>query len=156
MFPKMRRFKQEIPKEKCIEILKKEPRGVLAMSDIDGYPYALPMDHYYEDGKLYFHGAKVGTKIDLLKKQNKVSFCVMDSGVQKGNHWSLMIQSVVCFGKVSFIDDEQEAEKIVRRLAAKYNSNQNEIDEEVLRAKARLQVFVLTIESMTGKLVNEA
>lgn len=156
MFPKMRRFKQEITKEKCIEILKKEPRGVLAMSEIDGYPYALPMDHYYEDGKLYFHGAKVGTKIDLLQKQNKVSYCVMDSGVQKENHWSLMIQSVVVFGKVSFINDEQEAEKIVRRLAAKYNSNQKEIDEEVLRAKERLQVFALEIDSMTGKLVNEA
>ena len=151
MFPKMRRFKQEISKEECIEILKREPRGVLAMSDIDGYPYALPMNHYYEDGKLYFHGAKIGTKIELLKKQNKVSFCVMDQGRQKEDHWSLLIQSVVIF-----VDDQEEAEKIVRRLASKYNSDQKEVEEEVERAKARLQVFVLHIDSMTGKLVNEA
>ncbi len=156
MFPKMRRFKQEISKEECIEILKKEPRGVLAMSDIEGYPYALPMNHYYEDGKIYFHGAKIGTKIELLKKQNKVSFCVMDQGRQKENHWSLLIQSVVIFGHVEFVEDQEEAEKIVRRLASKYNSNQKEIEEEVERAKARLQVFVLHIDSMTGKLVNEA
>lgn len=156
MFPKMRRFKQEISKEKCIEILKEEPRGVLALSDIDGYPYALPINHYYEDGKLYFHGAKIGTKIELLKKNNKVSFCVMDKGYQKENHWSLMINSVIVFGHIEFLEDEQEAEAIVRRLAAKYNSNQEEIDDEVQRAKPRLQILVLHIDSMTGKLVNEA
>ena len=59
MFRKMRRFKQELSKEECIEILKKEPRGVLSMQGEDGYPYGMPMTHWYneEDGKIYFHGA---------------------------------------------------------------------------------------------------
>lgn len=39
MFRKMRRFKQELSKEECMEILKNEPRGVLSVLGDDGYPY---------------------------------------------------------------------------------------------------------------------
>ena len=58
MFRKMRRFKQQISDEKCVEILTNEPRGVLALYGENGYPYALPLDHLYDDGKLYFHQGK--------------------------------------------------------------------------------------------------
>lgn len=53
MFRKMRRFKQELTKEECIEILKKEPRGVLSVQGEEGYPYGMPMTHWYneKDGK---------------------------------------------------------------------------------------------------------
>ena len=62
MFRKMRRFKQQITNEECIELLKKEKRGVLSMIGDDGYPYGIPMNHWYceADGKLYFHSAKEG------------------------------------------------------------------------------------------------
>ena len=58
MFRKMRRFKQELSKDECIEVLKSEPRGVLSVMGDDGYPYGVPMDHWYDEvsGKLYFHG----------------------------------------------------------------------------------------------------
>ena len=43
MFRKMRRFKQELSKEECMEILKNEPRGVLSVLGDDGYPYGMPV-----------------------------------------------------------------------------------------------------------------
>lgn len=48
----------------------------------DGYPYSIPLNHCYnpEDGKLYFHGAKTGHKIDVIKANDKVSYCVYDAG----------------------------------------------------------------------------
>lgn len=54
MFREMRRFKQVLSQEECIEVLKNEPRGVLSLIGEDGYPYGIPMDHWYceEDGKL--------------------------------------------------------------------------------------------------------
>lgn len=54
MFREMRRFKQQISNEECVRILKEEPRGVLSMLGDDGYPYGIPLDHWYdeEDGKL--------------------------------------------------------------------------------------------------------
>ena len=64
MFRKMRRFKQGLTREECVEILKNEPRGVLSLIGDDGYPYGLPMTHYYnaDNGKIYFHCARVGHK----------------------------------------------------------------------------------------------
>ena len=70
MFREMRRFKQVLSQEECIEVLKNEPRGVLSLIGEDGYPYGIPMDHWYceEDGKLYFHCAKEGHKLDAVKR----------------------------------------------------------------------------------------
>ena len=56
----MRRFKQQLSEEECLEILKTAKRGVLAVLGDEGYPYAVPLDFVYEDGKIYFHCAKQG------------------------------------------------------------------------------------------------
>ena len=82
MFRGMRRFKQQVSEEECIRVLKEQPRGVLSMIGDDGYPYGIPLDHWYceENGRLYFHGAKEGHKIDAVTRCDKVSFCVMDEG----------------------------------------------------------------------------
>ena len=87
MFRPMRRCGQQLKLNECIEILKAEPRGVLSLLGDNGYPYGIPMDHWYceQDGKLYFHGAKNGHKIDSLQSCDKVSYCA-------GN--SLMIQTI--------------------------------------------------------------
>ena len=92
MFREMARKKQLISEEECIELLKKEPRGVLSVLGDDDYPYGMPLNHYYceEDGKIYFHGGKSGHKIDSIKKHNKASFCVYDGCTNK----SLVIISV--------------------------------------------------------------
>ena len=90
MFRKMRRFKQEISQEKCIRILREQPRGVLSIMGEDGYPYGLPLDHWYDEktGTICFHGAKEGHKIDALRKNNKVSYCVYDQGYRKAGEWA--------------------------------------------------------------------
>ena len=48
MFKKMRRFKRQISKEKCIEILTVEPYGVLSLISDTGYPYGFPITHWYD------------------------------------------------------------------------------------------------------------
>lgn len=82
MFRTMRKFKQQISDTECVEILKAEKRGVLSLIGDDGYPYGIPLSHFYDerDGKIYFHGAKEGHKIDAIKANPKASFCVMDKG----------------------------------------------------------------------------
>lgn len=82
MFRGMRRFKQQISKEECIHVLKEQPRGVLSVLGDNGYPYGLPLDHWYseKDDKLYFHCAKEGHKLDAVRECDKVSYCVMDEG----------------------------------------------------------------------------
>ncbi len=77
MFREMLRLNQQLTKEECIEILKREPRGVLSVLGDDGYPYGMPLNHYYceADGKLYFHGGKSGHRIDSGRQHDRVSVC---------------------------------------------------------------------------------
>ncbi|MCR4694601.1 MAG: pyridoxamine 5'-phosphate oxidase family protein [Pseudobutyrivibrio sp.] len=154
----MRRFKQQLETSECIEILKKEPRGVLAIHGELGYPYALPMDYIYdeENGKIYFHGAKEGHKIDALRRDNKVSFCVYDQGFKKEGEWALNIKSVIIFGTIRFIDDQNETIERVRALGLKYYPTAESVEEEIRKSAAHVQMLELSIDHMTGKLVNES
>ena len=154
----MRRFKQQITEAECIEILKAEKRGVLSLIGDDGYPYGLPLSHFYDerDGKIYFHGAKEGHKIDAIKKYDKASFCVYDSGYRKEGEWALNINSVIVFGKIRLVTDEALARKICIQLVKKFTDDQEYLEKELKNALPRVQCLELEIEHMTGKLVNEA
>jgi len=158
MFRQMRRFKQQISEEECIRILKEQPRGVLSMIGDDGYPYGIPLDHWYceEDGKIYFHGAKEGHKIDALKKCGKVSYCVMDEGFRKEGEWALNINSVIVFGRIGFVDDMDKARIIGENLCRKFTDDEAYIEHELTHALPRVQCLELIPEHMTGKLVNES
>ena len=126
VFRKMRRFKQELSKEECIEILKSEPRGVLSMIGDDGYPYGIPMTHWYceEDGKIYFHGAKEGHKLDAIRKCDKVSFCVYDKGYRREDEWSLNIRSVVVFGRMNIVSDDEKVIEVCSNLCRKFTDDE--------------------------------
>ncbi len=156
MFRKMRRFKQQLSEQECVEILKREPRGVMAVHGEDGYPYAFPMNYIYMDGKLYFHCAKEGHKLDALKADDRVSFCVMDKGYRKDSDWALNIKSVIIFGRIKKIDDPSEAVNAVRKLGYKYYPSKEEAEAEVAKDFHRVTMLELTIDHMTGKLVNES
>ena len=102
----MRRIKQQISEADCIRILREEKRGVLSMLGDDGYPYGIPLNHWYnpEDGKIYFHGAKTGHKIDAIRRCGKASFCVYDQGIRQEGEWFLRIRSVIVFGRIELIE----------------------------------------------------
>ena len=158
MFRKMRRFKQQISEEECIRVLKEQPRGVLSMIGDDGYPYGIPLDHWYceEDGKLFFHGAKEGHKIDAIAKCDKVSYCVMDNGFRKEGEWALNINSVIVFGRIKLVDDVDKARLIGENLCRKFTDDEEYIQHELTNALPRAQCLELIPEHMTGKLVNES
>ena len=158
VFRKMRRFKQELSKEECIEILKSEPRGVLSMIGDDGYPYGIPMTHWYceEDGKIYFHGAKEGHKLDAIRKCDKVSFCVYDKGYRREDEWSLNIRSVVVFGRMNIVSDDEKVIEVCSNLCRKFTDDEEYIEQEFKKAGSRVLCVELSPEHKTGKLVNES
>lgn len=156
MFRKMRRFKQQISEQECVDVLTHAPRGVLAVHGEDGYPYAFPMNYIYLDGKIYFHCAKAGHKLDALASDDKVSFCVMDEGFRKSGDWAFNIKSIVVFGRVKKIDAGQETVEIVRQIGLKYYPTAESVEEEIRKAGAKVQILELSIDHMTGKLVNES
>lgn len=158
MFRKMRRFKQQISEAECIEVLKKQPRGVLSVIGDDGYPYGMPLTHWYneEDGHIYFHGAKEGHKIDAIKKCDKISFCVYDEGYRREGEWSLNIKSVIVFGRIKPVDDMAKAEKIAKNLCAKFTEDKEYAEKEYSSDGHRMLCLEIIPEHITGKLVNES
>ena len=154
MFRKMRRFKQQLDESECAEILRKEPRGVLALLGDDGYPYALPLDFVYRDGKLYFHCAAEGHKIDAIRRCDKASFCVTEAGELAPGQWWRVVRSVIAFGRVRILENREEILSHVRALGLKY-APPDYVESELQKDGQRVQCLELTIEHMTGKRVNE-
>ena len=158
MFRELTRIKQKLSHEEIVEILKTEPRGVLSVNGDDGYPYGMPMDHWYceEDGCLYFHSGKKGHRIDAMRRCSKASYCVYDSGYRKEGEWSLNIKSVILFGHLEIIEDFDHAMEITRQLSLKYTDDIEYIDWEIQQSGKNTLVFRLVPEHITGKLVNES
>ena len=78
MFPEMRRKRQQLSREEAEAVLTRGTSGVLAVAGADGYPYAVPLSYVYQNGKLWFHCAKSGHKLDAIRREDKASFCVID------------------------------------------------------------------------------
>lgn len=152
MFRKMRRAAQELSREECIEILKKGDDGVLSVLGDGDYPYGVPINYFYEDGKIYLHCAKSGHKIDAVKKHDKVSFCVMDKHEVLPELYATKYSSVIAFGRATVMDEPDKMREAVRRLALKFCPGDGEgVDAEIERDFPALAMIEITIEHMTGK-----
>lgn len=158
MFREIVRKKQALALEECKEILKDEPRGVLSLIGDDGYPYGVPINHYYceENGHIYFHSGKSGHKIDALRACDKASFCVYDGGYRNEGEWALNIKSVIVFGRIQIVENFDEAMDICRKLCYKFTSDSDYIEKEIATSGKNTLCFKLIPEHITGKKVNES
>ncbi|MBQ3390893.1 MAG: pyridoxamine 5'-phosphate oxidase family protein [Clostridia bacterium] len=157
MFRTMRRHNQEQPREECIRILQTEKRGVLAVLGDEGYPYAVPLNFYYDEveNKIYLHGAKEGHKLDAIRRCEKVCFTVWNQGFLKEGDWAYYVTSVVVFARAELITDPEVTREKVRAIGLKYYPSAEDVDMLLQKTADRLQLISLQIDSMTGKLVHE-
>ena len=156
MFRPMRRFKQQVSEEACLEILKSAPRGTFAVLGDDDYPYAVPLDFIYEDGCLYFHCAKEGHKLEAIRSCDKVSFCVYDRGYREPGDWPLNIRSVVVFGRIRIVEEPEKMAEVCRSLGYKFTAAHTYADSLIPKHLQNVLCLELTPEHITGKLVNES
>ena len=157
MFRPLRRANRAISEEDAKQLLSAEKRGVLAVNGDDGYPFAIPLNYFYdeENGKIYFHGARSGHKIDSLKKSDKVCFTVYGNSRYKEGEWAPYTQSTIVFGRCHLIQDAAMTEEKVRTLAEKYYPDKSEIDAEIAQSIRAVQLYEITIEHLSGKQVQE-
>ncbi len=158
MFRELTRIKNKLSDEACIRILTTEKRGVLCVNGDGGYPYAMPMNHYYnpDDGAIYFHCGKTGHRLDSLKKDGRASFCVYDGGFRKDGEWALNIGSVIVFGKIEIIDEPSVTADISEKLSLKFTDDAEYIRNEIKNFAANTLILKLKPENICGKLVNES
>lgn len=158
MFRKMRRTKCELSKETAEKILREGIFGVLSLTGDDGYSYGVPINYAVEGNKIYFHSAKTGHKLDAIKNNNKVSFCVVDKHEVVAEEFTSYFSSVIAFGKIKIIDDNTNPEKLhaLELLANKYSPNvSEELREKELSRVNAVSIMVLEIEYLTGKAARE-
>ena len=148
----------QLPESECIEVLERERRGVLSVQGDHGYPYGIPMNHYYdrESGCIYFHCGREGHRNDALARCDRVSFCVFDGGESMADSWIQTVRSVVVFGRAELIDDRQEVERITRKLCYKFTDDEKYIQTEIKNYAAETLLIKLTPEHICGKRVKEA
>ena len=152
MFREMRRFKQLLPQETAVEILNRNTGGTLALLGDEDYPYAVPISYVYADGKLYFHSAKSGHKIDAIKKHEKASFCVIDKDEIVPEKYTTYFRSVIAFGKVRLVEDAEEMRRVATALAMKYSADFAEgIPAEIDSSIRNMAIIEMTIDHMTAK-----
>ena len=156
MFREMRRNQQLLSEETCVDILKRGTSGVLAVLGDEGYPYAVPLSYHYQGGKIYFHGAKEGHKVDAIRSCDKASFCVYDEGCRLDGDWALHIKSVIVFGRIRIVEDHRQALELTRQLSRKYTRDEAYIQKEIDSFGHELLVFCLEPEQITGKITKES
>lgn len=126
--------------------------GVLAVMGDNGYPYAVPLSYVYCDGKLYFHSAKTGHKIEAVMRNEKVSFCVIEQDNVVPEEYTTYFRSVIVFGKARILTDDKEKRKAMEILAEKYSPSQQEGRlQEIEKSFKHFVMIELLVESMTGK-----
>ena len=153
MFRELRRKRQALSETDCSDILKRGTSGVLAPMGDGGYPYAVPMSYVYDGEKLYFHCAKSGHKLDAIAGNPKASFCVVDRDQVVPEEYTTYFRSVIVFGTMRIIEEEQEKRTAVEKLALKYapeDSAQNR-GAAVEKDWKPLCMLELTPEHITGK-----
>lgn len=151
----MRRKDREITDfDEMMRIVEKCDTCRLAINDGE-YPYIVPMnfgtDVEEEQLYLYFHSANAGTKLDLLKKNNKVTF-EMDCEhniilYQERMSCTMGYASVIGHGTAEFVKDEDKFVAL-KKIMRHYHSGEFVFNTDMMKMTAVFRVKVL---DMVGK-----
>lgn len=148
----MRRSKQALTEMEGKAVFMRNTSGVLSLIGDDGYPYTVPLSYVYAAGKIYFHCAKEGYKLDAIARSDKASFCVIDRDEVIPEAFATDYISVIAFGKAQVVTDEKEKRVSIELLAAKYGTGNREANEQEINKSWNGFIMIrFDIEEMTGK-----
>ncbi|MBO7173935.1 MAG: pyridoxamine 5'-phosphate oxidase family protein [Burkholderiaceae bacterium] len=149
---KMRRAFQQLDQAESLAILEKATSGTLACLDDNGMPYAVPLSHVLVDGKLYFHGAMTGHRIDAVTKNPNVSYCVIEQDKVIAETLTTHYRSVIVFGQARLLNDVTEKRIALFKLGEKFAPGlTDKTIEEIDRFIDAVSVMELTIDHLSGK-----
>ena len=153
MFHKMRRKVQQLSQEETEAVLLRGTAGVLALTGDKAFPYAVPISYVYDGEHIYFHSALEGHKIDAIQRNPNASFAVIDQDEVIPEKYTTAYRSVIVFGSIRIIEDEEEKRIAVRKLALKYapDNTEQQHNEMIDRTWERFCMLEMSIAHMTGK-----
>lgn len=151
MFREMRRKLQQLTDDETEEIFRRGSHGVLSVTGDDGYPYGVPLNYCYEDGKIYFHCAKSGHKTDAIMNDPRVCFTVVDRDDVAEELLTTLYRSAVAFGRARIVPEEEKY-GLHMPLAEKYSGAfPDAIRKSSESSLGNMHLVEITVEHMTGK-----
>jgi nitroimidazol reductase NimA-like FMN-containing flavoprotein (pyridoxamine 5'-phosphate oxidase superfamily) len=128
--------------------------GSFATINDDGSPYIVTVNYVYHNGKVYFHCALSGKKLDNIARDSRVCFEVhiIDRIVlaEKADETSVRYRSVIINGRARLINDVKLKEESLIALTAKYTKNHN-VEPPSAECIAHTEVVEIEIDEITGK-----
>jgi Predicted flavin-nucleotide-binding protein len=155
MFRELRRIRQKLSNDDAFKLLKNNNYGILSLNGLDGYPYGVPVNYLLKDQTLYFHGASSGLKYELINKDSKSSFCVVDESFVDGETYSNYYKSVICYGKVSIVVDETKRENILKEFCYQFNKDKEKNQEYIGKFIKSTTVYEFKIDEISGKVATK-
>lgn len=146
----MRRSDKALPPEAAEEVLRRGVVAYLAMCG-GGEPYVVPVNYGYRDGRLYFHCAEEGCKLDKLAMDPRVHLVVTaDVAIVPGQActWGTRFLSVMAKGVARRIHQPEEKAEALSLIIEHYAGRPEPIDPADTEGTA---VVCIELESVTGK-----
>ena len=151
MFRNMRRKNQQLSDEEAKQILASGQTAVLALHGDDGYPYAVPLNYVYADGKIYVHCAKAGHKLDAIRRDPKLSLVVIERDDVVPEELATYYRSVIVFGHARILEDDEEKRHAAELIGLHYYNVPEAVHKEIEATWNALVRIEITIDHMTGK-----
>ena len=117
----VRRQDRTIARDEAIRLLAECEHGILATVGKDGQPYAVPLSYVYQDDCIYFHCAAEGHKLDNIRANPAVSFCVVGKTQTLPREFATEYESAVAFGTASEVEGEEKRAALIK-LLEKYSA----------------------------------
>lgn len=151
MYKEMRRKDRQLPEDEIQHILNTADYGVLSTVSEDGTPYGIPLNYAYKENKIYFHCAAAGHKLDNIKENPQISFCITSDVEVVSNKFTTKYKSVILFGTAKEADDEDKLD-ILKLLIEKYSSAHIESGMKYIKEGAKhTSIYEIEISHITGK-----
>ena len=152
MFPEMRQQKRQLSRPEAEEILANGLYGVLSMNGGDGYPYGVPLSYVYLEGSIYLHCAGAGRKLAHIRRDHRVSFCVVGEAYPLPDQFSMQYKSAMVFGRASEVAGEEKLPVLLAFLE-KYSTAEylEKGREYAVKSLEKTVVLRIEIEHLTGK-----
>lgn len=142
------------PRSSAATLLNEAMIGRLGTS-LEGRPYVVPLSFVYHDGKIFFHSAKTGKKMDHIAGNPRVCFEVDEGELIPADeacsiHWKL--RSVIAYGTARVVNDHKEKVEALRLLVEKYGPGKSDqITPERIESYENLAIVEITVEKITEK-----
>ena len=151
MQKEMRRKDKALEREETMALLEGGEYGVLATVGEGNLPYAVPLNYAMHDGKVYFHCAALGHKIENIAHNANVSFCVTRESTVIPEKFATGYASVILFGKAAEVTGE-EKEAGLLAIARRFSGDHMEAGKKyIANALDKTKVFAIEVEHMSGK-----